>query len=350
MTDLFPDLSNDPQGSGKSQREVRRLQKTLSVPPEASEALLPLFRQYRDEWNQIVKQDRSGVHIHRRTTVQREYLNRRKQSINPLRTRSWTRTVSIPVKAELKKTLKRWLDLDWRKIQKPRLHRHGSELVLRYVETTETVRPEPSRFRYDVGLCLTEEGLAIRLQSPEDLPLNRFIRKEQLTKQNINQLVEQMAQTCRVIALDSTIPESMLGIKQHLVRKIRNTQAEGATVFRSPRRVSLGEKYLGFSKSSPHHLNLWQRKLLKPWDGYSLILGLTGEPLLVREQDGRLVTGPLDKSVNPLLRANDALQTTLAKLDAWHTATSMSRRDRQRVRSAFRRLLLRTTATMLSEE
>ena len=346
MMDLLPDLLKDTPVALDGVRCVRRIRKTLPLPSDAYPVVLPLFKHYMDSWNALVHKDRSGQRIQRRSPVERDYVNRRKLSLNPLRLRNWNRTVSLPVTSELKRALKPWVKIDWRRVSKARMIRSGNEVTLSYVKTTEVVLPRPTSVMYDMGVCLTNEGMFLRLQTPTDQPLSHFIRKSSLTKQFINELAQRMHGRVRLVALDPLVPNGMLSIKNHFVRKIRNTQAECATVFRTPRRIPLGEKYLNHSKGSTHRLKGRLRGAMKGWSDYSLILGLTGEPLLVREREGELVTGPMDKSVHPIARANDALQTALAKLDLWHSATFLRSRDSQRVRNAFRRILKRMRTTI----
>ncbi len=345
MTDLFPDLLlTDPVTL--DQTEAYRVKRVVKLSAKASERLLPSFKAYQGDWNDLVRKDRSGEKLKRQSPIQREYLNRRKLTTNPLRVRSWSRTVSIPLSAELRRVVKESVRVDWRRVTKARLCRFGSTVALSYVETVQVAIQKPLPMMFDVGMTLTEEGLFVRLQAPTDEPLSQFIPKIRLTKQFFNQMAQRMRGRVRLVALDPLIPPSMTATKNLLVRKMRNAQAEGATVFRTPRRVSLGEKYLNQPKGSHNRLTGPLRGFMKEWAGYSLILGLTGEPLLVKECGGRLVTGPMDKSVHPIVRANDVLQTALAKLGLWHTAPSLPRRDSQRVRRAFHRLLLRTVTTI----
>ena len=311
---------------------VQRRKQVVSLSPHS---YLAPFKQYMSEWNALVSQDRRGEKILGDTPTSREYLSRRKQSTNPLRKKSWKRITSIPLTKELRANLKSLVNVDWRKVTKPRLIRHGSHVKFTFVKAIHLHRNLNHDPRLsNVGLCLTDQGLTMQILSPSDQPQALHIQANQLTKKAINRLVKQMHGRIHVVGLDPIVPPSMREIKTYLVRRLRNIQAEGAIVFRSPNRVSLGEKYLNHPS--------WQRKLVKRWTGCFTILGLTGQPLVAQEQNGGLVTGPSDKSVHPLIRANDTIQTVMAKLDLQHSATFLHSRDRQRVQTAFHRYRRRT--------
>lgn len=351
----FPE-SNPPKGfevpSDPSPRCRRYFRK---LPSGVSDGLLSLFKVYQDRWNHLVTQERSGTPVRVQKGVeaferkiQKDYVNRRSGASHPLRMRSWHRTVSIPVSRDILAVLKGALGLDLRKVMKPRLLRRGSSVWLSYAQNTVEAIPRPDPFQSDLGICLTEEGMTLMVCTPGDLKGWRHFRAERLTRKTLDQIVQQMRGRLRTVGLDPTYPASMRETHTYLTRKLRNLQAEGAIRFRSPKRVSLGEKYLNVSRWNPDHLPLWQKKLIRGHAEYSQILGLTGRPLLVKEAAGDLV-GVDGQQISPLTRANDVIQTVLAKLDLWHGATFLVSRDRQRVQSAFNRWQRITIATMKTE-
>ena len=249
----------------------------------------------------------------------------------------------MPLSKPLRDALKGQVDLDWRKVTKARLLRFGDRVALSYVQLepiTKNLNRDPRLS--NVGICLTDKGMTLVLQGPSDTLHPVHIPKEQLTQNYIKQFVQQMIGKIQVVGLDPTVPPSMRDIRTYLIRRLRNTQAEGAIVFRSLKRVSLGDRYLNRPVWDKQRPKLWQRKLLSQWAGYSVIMDLTGKPLLAKEESGGLVTGPLDKSVNPFIRANDAIQSVMAKLDLSPSATFLRSSDRQRVQRAFHRHSQRT--------
>jgi hypothetical protein len=302
-----------------------------------SAAILKFFRHYREEWNTLVAQDRSGIQLSD-SAATADYRQRRALATHPLRKKSWRRVTSIPLSPEIKNYLRGKVSLDWRKVTKPRLLRFGQTIAISYVklEKREFNLNRDPRLS-DAGLCLTNKGLHIRIIGPTDEPIHQFVPTKLLTKQQINELVQQMIGKIQVVGLDPIVPPQMREIKAYLVRKLRNRQAEGAILFRILHRTPLGEKY-------PNR-KLWQRKLMQRFDSYCISMGLTGKPLLVREgEDGR-VTGPSDKCVHPIVRANEAIQTVMAKMDLSHSATFLHSRDRQRVQRAFHRQRRKTITT-----
>ena len=333
--------------------QTLRLRKLVKLSPETSCILLPYFESYQGVWNRLVHLDRSGTLIKANTgdpherKVRRDYVNRRCQAVNPLRFKSWARVNSIPITSEIRAELKKSLDLDWRYVISMRLLRRGKTVWLAYTHKEIRIH-EVNLDRHsinscrdprlcDMGICFSPNGMAVQIQNPTEDRRGSLIPKEKLTKQYINKLVAQMIGKVRVVALDPVCPSNLCNIKTYLTRKLRTLQAEGAIEFRSPKLVSLGARYKDRPQHHPLHLHVWQRNLIKDWFDYSLILGLTGRPLMVREVNGTLIGGDSRQVINPLTRANHAIQTALAKMDLWHGATFLRSKSWQRVRSAFYR-------------
>lgn len=235
------------------------------------------------------------------------------------------------------------MDLDWRRVTKARLLRFGDRVALSYVQIEHVTRNANRDPRLsNVGICLTDKGMTLMFQGPSDEIYPVHVSKEQLTYKYIKQLAQQMTGKIQVVGLDPNVPPLMRNIKTYLIRRLRNAQAEGAIAFHSLKRVTLGDRYLNRPVWDKQRLKLWQRKLLSKWARYSVIMDLTGKPILVKEESGGLVTGPMDKSVHPLIRANDAIQSVMAKLDLSPCATFLHSSDRQRVQRAFHRQSQRT--------
>lgn len=348
---LFPE-SNPPKGLELAVDQTTQTRRHLvKLSRSASKGLLSLFRDYQEGWNALVHQERSGTPVRVRAPrhltgmdrkLQRDYVKRRQGASHPLRLRSWHRTVSIPVTKQTQALLKAEIPINFRKATRLRLLRFGDQVALSYVLKEEAAVTRPNPFQSDLGICLTESGMTLVVSTPGDLKKGWHVPAEQLTTKVLNQIVQQMRGRIRVVGLDPTYPAAMRGINTYLTRKFRNLQAEGAIKFRSPKRVSLGEKYLNLPEWHPSHLALWQKKLIRGHAEYSQIMGLTGRPLLVKEAAGDLV-GVDGRQISPLTRANDVVQTVLAKLDQWHGATFLDSRNRTRVQSAFNRWQKLTT-------
>jgi hypothetical protein len=329
---------------------LQRRRELLHLSSEASRGLLNHFKAYQTGWNQLVLLDRSGQPVRAKSgdRLTRDYLNRRKLSAHPLRTKTFCRVCSIPVTPEIKAELKKYLNLDWRYVISMRLLRRGHRVLLAVIHKETQIREvdlEKRKIRHcrdprlcDMGICFSPNGMAVRIQNPTEDHQNYFVPVANLTKQLINQLLTQIAGKIRVVALDPICPESCRGLKTYLTRKLRTLQAEGAIEFRLPRLVSLGAKYNNLPQHHPLHLKVWQKNLIKEWFDYSQILGLTGRPLMVKPSNGTLI-GADSRQVKPLTRANHVIQMALAKMDLWHGATFLRSRSWQRVRSAFYRHL-----------
>jgi len=340
--------------SDYSERTLR-LREVIRLPLGASRALYHYFDTYQDVWNCLVHLDRSGVLIKANTgdpserKIRRDYVNRRSQSTHPLRLKKQSRVGSIPISSEIRTELKQMVGLDWRCVISMRLLRWGKRVILAYTHKETRIHEVNLEHRSinscrdprlcDMGICFSPNGMTVQIQNPTEDRQGSFVPKAKLTKQYINQLVAQMVGKIRVVAIDPICPSGLNDIKTYLTRKLRALQAEGAMEFRSPKLVSLGAKYKDHPQHHPLHLHVWQRNLMKEWFDYSLILGLTGRPVLVREVNGTLIGGDSQQVINPLTRANHAIQTALAKMDLWHGATFLRSRSWQRVRSAFNRQL-----------
>ena len=326
-------------------REALRLRTVLVLSKEASRGLLDPFRAYQERWNILVAQDRSGVLIRaqRGDRTARDYVNRRRD--HPLRLRSWRRTTSIPVTHEIKAELKKHLDLDWRKVTKPRLLRLGKEVALSYVMREIRVHEVNLEARtinscrdprlIDIGICLDHNGMTVEQQNPTDDHQGFIIPMAQLTKQKVQNFVADLVGKVRVVALDPYVPTELADLKTYLTRKCRALHAEGAIEFRSPKLVSLGAVYRDLPSYHPQHLKVRERNSMREYFDYTRIWGLTGEPLMVREAEGGLV-GVDGRQIHPLTRANHILQSVMATLDLWHGATFLRSVGSPRVRRVFR--------------
>lgn len=312
--------------------------------PLDSAALLGFFRNYQGDWNSVVLADREGLRLPPTPSkAHKDYLHRKLS--RSLRLKSWKRTTSIPVTKEIRSVLKGLVQLDWRRVTKPRLLRRGSRVFLSYVSLQN--RPEAilDPRKVDVGITLTTDGLTLAVQSPMETVQFRHINIKNLSMEVVKELVRHLGLYARVVALDECIPHELRTVARGLIKGLRNKQAEGAIVFRSPKWVSLGAKYYDKPEGSPDRWKYTTRKELSRYRDSFVMLGLTGRPLMVSVQNGALVN--VDGSqVSPLERAFNVVHTVLAKLDLWHLATVLNSKDRQRVQSAFHRWSRKTIMTM----
>lgn len=324
-----------------------RLRHFEKLPKDLSKALLRHFQAYQTRWNELVALDRSGIRVRAVSgdRTARDYVRRRRLASHPLRTKSWSRVHSIPVTADIRRELRPHLYLDWRKVQGLRLLRFGRKVVLSYTLKETRIREVDLEERTikscrdprlcDLGISFSDKGMAFSLQTPTDNHISDFTPKHLLTKQSLLEFTREMVGKIRVVALDPVCPASMRDLKSYLTRKLRALQAEGTIEFRTPRWISLGDKY-DLPARHPDRPPAAIRKLMRENYPYCQILGLTGSPLLVKEVEGGLV-GADGRQIDPLTRANHVIQSVMAKLDLWHGATFLRSVNSQSVHKAFRR-------------
>lgn len=337
LTDFYPSEYSE---------QTLRLRKIEKLSKGASRGLLRHFLAYREEWNRLVHRDRSGASIRASDRTSRDYVHRRKLATHPLRVRSWSRTISIPVSPEIKAELKQHLQLDWRRVGHLRLLRFGRRVALSYVIKEVRVREVDLDERtirscrdprlHDVGICFDQHGMSVVVKNPTDDLCPQHFPKRFLDRQFIDSILTELVGKARVVALDPAYPAELHGIASYFRRKLRTLQAEGAIEFKSPKLVSLGERYRNLPRCHPQHLKLSMKRHMREHFDYCIFMRLTGQPLLVKVLDGNVVDVD-GRHVNPLERANHAVQSVMAKLDLWHGATFLHSVNSQRVRKAFHR-------------